>query len=124
MQEQLSESDNLRETISKILEDLEQLLDRVKRAEYDLRNANEGDEAWGQAVGKIQNALSHYLVMLQLSYAVVSTGRKVSFPCMMPNQPSHSHHEVYTCTSNTTHKFCRSHDLVNCPITTCGGLLQ
>ena len=116
MQEQLSEYENIRETIKHIQEQIDQLRERVSNAGYDLRNASEGEEAWGQALNEIQNALAHHLVMLQVSYAVISTGRKISFTCHMPNQPGHSHHNVYTCTQNTGHKFCRYHNLVNCPI--------
>lgn len=123
MEDQISEYENIRDTVRQIIEDIDRLQARVKESEYSLRNASEGEEEWENALNNIRETLSHHLTMLQLSYAVISTSRRVSFTCKMPNQPGHSHHKVYTCTLDNSHKFCRSHDLQNCPLSGCGGAL-
>jgi hypothetical protein len=124
MREELLENENLEEIIKRIRAEIERLRERVIDAEEKFTSTGEDDETRREAIiHEITNILAHHLVMLQLSYASLSTGRRQVYRCQMPNQPSHGHYDIYTCTTNITHKFCRSHDLVNCPIPNCGGTL-
>jgi hypothetical protein len=123
MYEERAESKDIRDIINEIQESLEHLAERMNDADRKLKNSSEDDEVWAKTLDEVRRTLSGHLVMLQISYAVLSTGRKTLYDCQMPNQPGHSHYNVYTCTVNSEHKFCRSHDLINCPLDSCGGSL-
>jgi hypothetical protein len=112
--------ERLNQTIENIEARLTWLLENLGEEKANLANCKNDEEVRAIATRIASNITVGLLTHVTgLEYCIygLSTGRSQSFKCSLPSPyPPHSDPKVDVCMNDTSHKFCRIHNLTACLI--------